>query len=169
MNNNRKRHRLLKILADKYIKVNLKEANAFGVSYEELRTKLKCGQDELLELGFALREEGEIDFHDAHEIEGFYCTKKGLASFNNKKYVRKNERLIFKRVKNWVQTLIPILSLVITISVITISEIRLNNKQIEIEKIENRLKEIELIIMKNEQQDIQVDAPENDLSQNSKP
>ncbi|MBX2963743.1 MAG: hypothetical protein KF687_14630 [Cyclobacteriaceae bacterium] len=166
MDNNLKRHRLLKILAGKYIKVNLKEENALGVSYEDLRDKLNCGQGELLELGFALREEEEIDFHDAHNIKGFYCKEKGIASFNTKKYVRLNEKLIFDRVKNLVQTLIPILSLVITIGVITISEIRLNAKQDEIERIENRLKEIELIIIHNEQQSIQTDAPENDLSQN---
>jgi hypothetical protein len=143
MSSNLKRHKLLKILADKYIKANQGEEQALGVSWEDLTSKLNWTMDELLEVSSTLYAEEEVAKHDAHGIKGIYAKMKGVSAYSSKKYKREHERIIFDRIKNWVQTVVPILSLIITFTVIILSEVRLQNKNEQMDELTERINKIE--------------------------
>jgi len=149
MSNNLKRHKLLKIIADKYIKANQGEEQALGVSWEDLTSKLNWTMDELLEVSSTLYAEEEVAKHDAHGINGIYAKMKGVSAYSSKKYKREHERIIFDRLKNWVQTVIPILSLIITFTFIILSEVRLQNKNEQIDELTERINKIEHDLIKS--------------------
>jgi len=70
-------------------------------------------------------------------------TPKGVASFSTRKYPLENEKLLFKRIKNWVQIFIPVLSLVLTIIILGVSEYRLKNKEQESKELKLRINDLE--------------------------
>lgn len=148
MSSNLKRHKLLKILADKYIKANQGEEQALGVSWEELTSKLNLTMDELLEVSSTLYAEEEVAKHDAHGIKGIYAKMKGVSAYSSKKYKREHERIVFERLKNWIQTIIPVLSLTITIVVVLLSEYRMQNKSKEIDRLSKRIDSLETEFVK---------------------
>ncbi len=156
MSSNSKRHKLLKILADKYIKANQGEEQALGVSWEDLISKLNWTMDELLEVSSTLYAEEEVAKHDAYGIKGIYAKMKGVSSYSSKKYKREHERIIFDRIKNWVQTVIPILSLTVTFTVIILSEVRLQSKDKKIDELTERINKIENDLIKS--QEVRVDT-----------
>jgi hypothetical protein len=149
MSKNLKRHRLLKILAEKYIKASQGHEQGLGVSWEDLMSKLRWDMDELLDVSSTLFSEEEVAKHDAYGIEGIYAKTKGVSAYSSKKYKREHERIIFDRIKNWVQTVIPIVSLVITFTVILLSEFRLKNKNKQIDELTKRINKIEYELMKS--------------------
>jgi hypothetical protein len=143
MNNNLSRHKLLKILADKYLKVNQGQEQALGVSWEDLMAKMNCSLGELMDISSTLFDEQEVDKHDAYGIKGIYAKMKGVSSYSTRKYRKENEKLIFERFKNWIQVLIPIISLLVTLYVVIASERRIEDKDNQINKYDNRLLELE--------------------------
>ena len=145
MNNNLNRHRLLKILSDQYIKANLGQGR-MGVSWDELAKKMGCSLEQLLEICATLFAEEEVDKHDAYDVKGIYAKMKGVSSYTNRKYKKENNKLIFDEIKNWVQILIPVLSLIVTLYVVISSERRIETKNIEFNKVNERLKSIEIYI-----------------------
>jgi len=142
MNNNLNRHRLLKILSEQYIKSNVGD-EPLGVSWEEIETKMNCTRSQLMEISATLFDEEEVDAHNAFGIEGLYAKVKGASSYTTKKYKRENDKLLFEQTKNWIQILIPVLSLSITLYVVINSERRIDNKNTEINQFDSRLKGIE--------------------------
>lgn len=142
MNNNLNRHKLLKILSEQYIKAN--QGNGpLGVSWDELQSRMNCTLDKLMEISAPLYEAEEVARHGAHGVNGVYAKMKGVSSYTTKKYKRENNKLIFDLLKNWVQILIPLISLFVTLYVVISSERRMNKKSEEINRLENRLKEME--------------------------
>jgi len=144
MNSNLKRHQLLKILADKRIKgIQPGSKPIIGVSWDELTSKLKCSLDEILEISAPLFDEKEIDKFDAYDILGAYATTKGVSSYNTKKYLKETTKQRFETAKNWVQTIIPLLSLLITFYALIVSETRMRAKDNELNKIKTKLEQLE--------------------------
>ena len=143
MSNNLKRHKLLKLLAQKYINASQGKEQGLGVSWEELTSKLNWTMDELLEVSSPLFAEEEVGKHDAYGIKGIYAKMKGVSAYSSRKYRREHERIVFDRLKNWIQTVIPILSLLITVIVVLLSEQRLQNTNLEIEILTKRLDSLE--------------------------
>ncbi len=70
-------------------------------------------------------------------------TQKGLSSFSQKKCLTKNNTIITNWFKNFVQIIVPILSLIVVILAITLKINSLNSKNtIEIEAIEQKQREL---------------------------
>jgi len=143
MNIDRKRHRLLSIVSERLVEIELDKnsEHMLGVSLEELMIKLNCTDIELRKIVSKLFEEKEVGLYDV-SYKGFYCEEKGLTSFHDKKYLREIEKRVFERIKNWVQVLIPVLSLIFSIIIYISAESKLKQGQQEIEKLK---RDIELI------------------------
>lgn len=143
MKNNLRRHRLLEILKDKYFNQIQPGEKVIGVSWDDLMTKLNCTLDKLIEISSPLYDEKEIDNYDAYGVKGVFIKMKGVSSYTTEKYKRENTRLIFEAAKNWVQTIIPLLSLLIAIYALIISENRIKIRDNEIIKFKIRIEELE--------------------------
>lgn len=158
MSNNLKRHKLLKILAEKYIKGSQGKEPALGVSWEELTSKMNLTMDELLNISSTLYSEEEVAKHDAHGIKGMYAKMKGVSAYSSKKYKREHERIVFERVKNWIQTIVPVLSLAITLVVVILSEFRTQKNKTEIDTLTRRLNSLETEIAKDRSKENSADT-----------
>ena len=142
MNIDTKRHKLLGILTKqrKYLELKKAEYNALGVSYEKIYKELKCNEDELHSITSDLYTSEEIGYHDAYNIVGLFAKDKGLTAFSNKKY---HNRVIERRkeiVKFFVQTVIPILALVVAILSLSLKfdNLKMQSDK-ELQKLEDKL------------------------------
>lgn len=118
MNSNLLRHRLLGILTKQYI-IAEKSHKPLGVSFKDIEIELKSS-DSFVRMSISeLYENEEIGYHDAYDIVGVHATKKGVASFSNKKYWRIYWINIKDSIKYWFQILVPILSLLVAIFAVT--------------------------------------------------
>lgn len=143
MNSNIRRHRLLKILTDTYLKGIQPREKVIGISWDELKNKTNCTLEKLIEISAPLYDEKEIDDYDTYGIKGLYVTIKGVSSYTTKKYKKENTKLIFKAAKNWVQTIIPLLSLLIAFYALLTSEYRMKTRDNVIDSLKFRLDGLE--------------------------
>lgn len=122
MNNNIKRHRLLNILTEQHVNLELGKTgnNILGVPFEALYRELKCNDSELRRLSSVLLVNQEVGYYDVSDITGLYATEKGIASFTDKKYINENRNRIKSNLKDIVQIIIPILSLAIAFMALTL-------------------------------------------------
>ena len=80
MNSNIRRHQLLKILTERYQKGFQPGEKIIGVSWDELKTKMECTLDKLLEISAPLYEEKEVEDYVAYGIKGLLITTRGISS-----------------------------------------------------------------------------------------
>lgn len=142
MNLDTKRHKLLAILTEQRKKVELKkdEFNALGVPFDKIYKELDCDEDELLSITSDLYTSEEIGYHNTYNIVGVFAKEKGLTAFSNKKY---HNRVIERRkeiVKFFVQTVIPILALVVAILSLSLKfdNLKMQSDK-ELQKLEDKL------------------------------
>lgn len=144
INLNTKRHKILKILSDSFIKFESGQNDIddkFGVSFVLLMQKLNCNREQLEEVIGLLYLNEEVKYTDIN-FEGLTLTLKGFTSFSDKKYIVLNEKNIINSLKNFVQIVIPVLSLVIAFLALTFKLDKLNTKtNNEIKKINEKLVE----------------------------
>lgn len=140
MNNNIRRHRLLEILTHLYLKP---EEEVIGVSWDELKSKMNCSFEKIVEISSPLYDEKEVDDYDTYGIKGLYVTRKGVSSYTTKKYKRENTKLIFESAKNWVQTTIPLLSILIAFYALVTSDNKMNRRDNVIDSLKVRLERVE--------------------------
>ena len=150
---NRTRHFVLKKLSQKFIDNNENEnnkADVVGLSFNEIDALLKVTKKKRELILSELDRCNEIVFYEL-EQKGFFIEPKiGLSALSEKKYLRKNEDIIIKWLKNIVQIFIPIASLLIAYLALTIkinSNNNLNSKQMKI--IEMKIKKIEKELIEN--------------------
>jgi hypothetical protein len=118
MNSNVLRHRLLGILTKQYI-ISEKSNDTLGVSFTDIESDLKCTDTFLRQSISELFENKEIGYHDAYDIIGIYATEKGVASFSTKKYWRTDRLIKVNFIKDCIQIIIPVLSLIVAVLAIT--------------------------------------------------
>lgn len=138
------RHNLLKLLTEKYIYPT--DKNDLGFTYKYLESKFKINKKELFTLIAELFSAKEIQLYnptgDSEEL-GICATNEGVSSFSSEKY--KNRHFSLKRalIKDYVQIIIPILSLCIAFVAICIKiETFDNNQKQSIKKLEQEIKQI---------------------------
>lgn len=136
MNKNLAKHKLLYILSNQYV-IGWRTKEACGLSESAIKNELSISDFQLKILITDLCQNDEAKHYKPEEDEGWMATNKGVSSFNNKKYKLINRKNIWNPIKNWVQTLIPVLSLIITILVILKNDITTNKELLELrERIE---------------------------------
>ena len=140
---NKQRHILLKLLSEQYIEADLKELNIVGVYNDVILKNLKCTEERLRLIASLLYELDEITYYQPREEKGICITEKGLSAYSTKKYLLEDERIIFDRIKNWVQTTIPVMSLIITIIIYCNSESKLADTKKELQIVKDKLELIE--------------------------
>jgi|GEM_PF-1380333 len=147
MNLNKKRHKLLELLAKHRNNVELKKAknNALGISFTDLYKELNCNDDELQIITSELYTSDEIGYHDAHNINGLFAKNNGLSAFSNKKYIKLFWENIFNVSKNIVQIFIPVLALIVAILSFTL---KFDNLQKQSEK---ELQEVKLLLLEQQE------------------
>ncbi|RZL32272.1 MAG: hypothetical protein EOO96_14455 [Pedobacter sp.] len=90
-----------------------------------------------------LLEVNEIKPYHLNEQHGFFSTDLGNMAYSNKKYLLRHENFMINRTKNFLQIAIPLLSVMITIFVLVMSEIRLDRKNTQINDLLIRISKIE--------------------------
>jgi hypothetical protein len=130
MNYNIKRHKLLEILTEQNLNVQLDKPGfqILGISYDEIYKKLNITDFQLLELTSELYDNKEIGYHNAYEVEGLYAKNKGIAAYSNKKYLKLYKKSIVENVKDVIQIAIPVLSVIVAIVALTIKIETVNNQ-----------------------------------------
>lgn len=156
MNIDTKRHKLLAILTKQRKDLELKKAeyNALGVSFDKLYNELDCDENELYSIASELYTTDEIGYHDAYNIVGLFAKDKGLTAFSNKKYHNRVIERRKERVKFFVQTVIPILALVIAILSLSV---KFENLKIQSDK------ELQIFEDKLLKQKMRIDSMETNL------
>lgn len=154
MNYNCKRHELLSILSNQLTLNELSHISEEGdfvdkqLSYSYILEKLKVSDYELNILIKELTENSEINYYlwNDDEKRGLFATSKGLTSFANKKYSKASLSIKKNNIKDFVQIVIPVLSLLATILVIYTTykreEIKSEKQEKRIENLENQLKKV---------------------------
>tara|TARA_R110002020_G_scaffold94849_1_gene227905 strand:- start:782 stop:1306 length:525 start_codon:yes stop_codon:yes gene_type:complete len=143
---NRKRHKLLKSLAEKISKIKESKiaipGNEAGFTYTEIESLLGISRMERYKMLSELFEAKEImPFRLDNGSSGcFINSKEGITALSNKKYLIRNEKIILDWIKNFVQIVIPVLSLIITLAVIKNDN---SKKSKEIQTIENKVESLQ--------------------------
>jgi len=149
MNFNRQRHKVLKLLSVSRIQFDSGRRNIdfkLGVSFDDLQKELNCDLDTCELIYSTLYDEKEVEYTNTSVI-GLILSQKGLKSYSEKKYLKENEKIIIDYFKNFVQIVIPILSLVIAILTIQLKIDTSNDKtNKKIENLQIQLNKQEQII-----------------------
>ncbi|SEB01100.1 hypothetical protein SAMN05443667_11531 [Flavobacterium gillisiae] len=153
MNNNRLKHKLLKILSKQYVISGFENAEntEIGLNDDIILPLLKVSIEEYELLKMSLFEEKEVFRHNPKYKLGLYATDKGVASFVNKKYKKRNEDIILNWFKVFVQIVVPVLALIIAVLSLTIKldTLKMQSDK-ELQKLENIMQEQQLSIEKLE-------------------
>ena len=158
MNTGRQKHKLLKILSKQYALSWQSDNEPHGLTEEEIIKQLSIDDYELKIIITDLCTNNETQHYKPDEISGWAATKDGIISYNTKKYIHANNKLIWDIVKNWTQTLIPILSLIIAILAIK-SDNEAINKELEELRVElSHIKESAHIIQSQNSQNLELDS-----------
>jgi hypothetical protein len=145
MNVNIERHKLLKILSEHFIDIELgvSEDNILGIDFKKLYILLKCDYKKLKIISSELYTYDEIGFYDNKELNtvGLYIKPNGITAYSNKKY----KNIFYSRVKNilkdFVQIVIPILSLIVAYFAIQLKISEVNNyNQKQIDTLQKEIK-----------------------------
>jgi len=145
MNFNRKRHKVLQLLAVSRIQFESRDMGQdfkFGISFSDLEKELRCNKATGELIYSELYAQNEIEHTDT-AVYGLIATQNGLASFSNRKYLRKNNLELLDIFRNVVQIFIPVLSLIIAILAIVIKVDTLDRKtNIEVNKLRTEVQEL---------------------------
>ena len=124
MENNIRKHQLLRRLAEKFFTLDdyLPEVDGglITVSIKEIRAILDCSIETQKLILNNLQSAKEIVpyYGNSDKTIGFFITDTlGLDAFNNKKYLKRNQDILLKWIRNFVQLFIPLASLTIAIMV----------------------------------------------------
>ncbi|MCD8448025.1 hypothetical protein [Tenacibaculum finnmarkense] len=142
MNIDTKRHKLLGILTEQRKNVELKKEgyNTLGIAFEKIYKELECDDDELHSITSDLYTSEEIGYHDAYNVVGLFAKDKGLTAFSNKKYHNRVIECRKEKAKFFVQTVIPILALIVAILSLSIKfdNLKMQSDK-ELQKLEDKL------------------------------
>ncbi|WCC41469.1 hypothetical protein PJJ26_08195 [Tenacibaculum finnmarkense] len=142
MNIDTKRHKLLGILTEQRKNVELKKEgyNTLGIAFEKIYKELECDDDELHSITSDLYTSEEIGYHDAYNVVGLFAKDKGLTAFSNKKYHNRVIEGRKEKAKFFVQTVIPILALIVAILSLSIKfdNLKMQSDK-ELQKLEDKL------------------------------
>jgi hypothetical protein len=145
MNNNLKKHCLLKLLSEQSNKFDNKTSTEFSVSCDLIYNSLNINESELYYLISELTTTKEIDyfFWNDEEKKGLFVTPEGVASYSKNKYRNLFYFNLKNNLKDFVQIVIPIFSLIIAYLAIQlkITEVNNNNQK----QIDTLRKEIKLL------------------------
>ena len=135
-------HKILKILSEKHMLADLNNGEIIGVSNEFLCEKVNIDKYKFREIVSVLYECGEIEDYNCNDLKGIYATEKGISSFAQNKYIYSFLGDIVIFLKGIVQILIPILSLIITLVVVSKNNNQNENFKNRIELLEKQLNSI---------------------------
>ena len=140
MNYKLKRHKLLKTLAPSSLEMHAKK---LGVSFDDIYKILNISESDFHKIASRLYNEDEIKYTNV-DHEGVYSTIKGLQSFTDKKYLNEFNQILTSNIKNAVQIIIPVLSLIVAVTVLFL---KIDSATLRLkESIDNEYKsEIELL------------------------
>jgi len=140
---NLRKHKLLAILSKQYIlsEIGESENGEIGLNDDIIIKELKMSKYKYQLIKQSLLDSEEVKRHNPKYILGLHATLKGVASFNDKKYTKAFFDDLINILKNFVQIVIPILSLLIAYYAIQlkISEVN-NHNQKQIDTLRKEIK-----------------------------
>lgn len=162
MNYNRKRHKLLGELAEKLSSnddPNNKQQEAYevGMTFEQVDKFFNIKKNERNLILSELFDSNEIVRFESNKVgDGIFIDNAvGNSSFSDKKYIKINQDIFIKWLRNFVQIFIPIASLIITIIVLVKNpKDNYNKLDTEIQTIKQKVEHIEKVQNKKEQSPI---------------
>lgn len=114
MNQDKKRHQLLKILSNERYGTSYDEKDSSAVSFETIEKNLNLSRWELDKLTSELFLNEEIKYYQGQFL-GLYVEREGFTAYTNKKYLKRNKSEQWNNIKNWIQTIVPVLSLLVAL------------------------------------------------------
>ncbi len=116
-NMNKKRHKLLGVLAKEYANANT-EGSILDVivTVPTILKKLKISYDEFIFMSEELKASGEIKYFQVEnhfDSPAFYIESKGITSYANRRYLRVEREELREDIKFWAQLILPVLSFLI--------------------------------------------------------
>jgi len=159
MNFNRKRHKVLQLLSTSRIQFDsgrMESDFKLGVGFDDLQRELNCDLDTCELIYSTLYNEKEVE-HTNTSVYGLFATQKGLTSYSERKYVKENNKIITNYSRNFVQIVIPILSLIVAILAISL-KIDNANKDVneKILDLQRQINKQSHIIGKFKQQNLEI-------------
>lgn len=145
MNLNLKRHNLLEILSKQSIDFDLHKTTDFSVSSNTILKKLNINELFLNSIISELNINKEIDYYFWNDIEkkGLFVTPLGVSSYSNKKYKKLFYLNIKNNLKDFVQIIIPILSLLITLLVVKDNLSKESKFNTQVKELKERIESLE--------------------------
>lgn len=129
MNSNLLRHKLLRILSERFAYAEDKSGETLGVSFDEIYRQLKCNETELRILISELLENKEIGYVDDDIIIGLHAWEKGVAAYSTKKYKYVFWKKVFGSISMSVNIIIPVFSFIISCIALYVSITTSNSAQ----------------------------------------
>lgn len=142
MNDNKLRHKILRILSNRTIENDVaslkgEARNVIGISFDNLSEQTKCSDSEIRAVTSLLFTNKEVDLYDM-KFKGLYITENGIAAYSTKKYIKVRQNYIIQIIKDSVQIFIPIISMIIALVAVS------NNDSGKIDRLETELRKTQL-------------------------
>lgn len=149
LNDNIVRHRILKVLSEKLVEndvahVNGENSGTWAVSFKEISEKTKCSELKIRQAVSVLLYNKEVFLNNV-EFNGLGAEEAGLSALSTNKYLNLNKSNILNFIKDIVQILIPIISMVIAFVAVS------NKDNGKIDKLETKLQEMQISLTNTEE------------------
>lgn len=155
---NRKRHNLLKLLCSQHDLIRSDKSTLRGLDYSVIYKEMNIDKTMLGRITNELYTNKEIGNHNLYNVNGIYATQLGATSFQNKVYLNRNKTFIINSLKDLVQILVPVISLLTTFYVI-----QTKDKESYAFRKELELTKQELINIKSHIREIEIKSQHNNL------
>jgi hypothetical protein len=155
MNRNLKKHNLLKLLSEQSNKFDNKTSLEYSVSCDLIYSKLNIDKSNLYYLISELTSSKEIDyfFWNDEDKKGLFATPEGVSSYSKNKYKNIFYSNLKNNLKDFVQIVIPILSLIIAYLAIQLKISEVNNyNQKQIDTLRKEIKILKANNLKSQTQ-----------------
>lgn len=144
MNRDIKRHKILEILSRQYLACEDGSQRILGVTFEKIANHVKCEEKSLQELSSVLYKNQEVGYHDAYDVIGMYAKESGVASYADKKYLKLAYKNKVDIIKDIIQIVIPVISLLVALGAIYFKADHLNKENDQkIKKLEEKIQKLE--------------------------
>lgn len=140
---NLKRYKILKLLFEQYSLYNSDHNHNYYVTCDEVIKNFKFTNIEFDAIISLLKSNDEVEFYNVNGIKAILITDNGILAFNTRKYLKIYQKSIKDGVMYFVQTFIPVLSMIIAlIAVSNTRNQKIDMLEIKLQKMEIDLKNI---------------------------
>lgn len=141
MNNNRTKHKILKVLTKQHFEHFDNSGINLGIDYKSIAKEIGKDSKGILEICSSLLYEDEI--MNLTEPHRYIVVTKGISAYKDKKYTRLNRKEFWESISNVTKVIIPIILAVIALITFIINILATKDNSSDIKKLENKIEKLE--------------------------